>query len=105
MTIRFKKPPINEVVMSTYFNPLIHGLRNEHIGLFWHSVKETFPYVSQHPPVGGMDITMGQDIFPMPRYWMIAADDINLIQIQKNAFMFNWRRREDDYPHYDTMTL
>jgi uncharacterized protein (TIGR04255 family) len=103
MTIKFEKPPINEVVISTYFNPPIHGLRNEHIGLFWHSVRKDFPNVSQQHPVGRMDIPMGQEIFPMPRYWMIAADDINLIQIQKNAFMFNWRRREDEYPHYDNL--
>jgi len=103
MTIKFEKPPINEVVISTYFNPPIHGLRNEHIGLFWHSVREDFPQVLQQNPVGGMDISIGQDIFPMPRYWLIAADDINLVQIQKNAFMFNWRRREDDYPHYDNL--
>lgn len=103
MIIKFKKPPINEVIISTYFNPPLHGLRNEHIGLFWHSIKDNFPHVSQQVPVGGMDIAMGSDIFPMPRYWMIAADDINLLQIQKNAFMFNWRRRDDEYPHYENL--
>jgi uncharacterized protein (TIGR04255 family) len=103
MTIKFKKPPINEVIISTYFNPPLHGLRSEHIGLFWHSIKENFPNVSQQAPAGGMDITMGSEIFPMPRYWMIAADDINLIQIQKNAFMFNWRHRDDEYPHYENL--
>jgi uncharacterized protein (TIGR04255 family) len=103
MTIKFEKPPINEVVISNYFNPPIHELRNEHIGLYWHSVRNIFPYVSQHPPVGDMDIKMGLEVFPMPRYWLIAADNIYLIQIQKNAFMFNWRRLGDDYPHYDNL--
>ena len=103
MTMKFKNPPINEVIISTYFNPPLHGLRNEHIGLFWHSIKDKFPHVSQQAPVGGMDITMRSEIFPMPRYWMIADDDINLIQIQKNAFMFNWRRRDDEYPHYENL--
>ncbi len=103
MTIKFEKPPINDVIISTYFNPPLHGLRNEHIGLFWHSIKDKFPHVSQQMPVGGMDITMPSEIFPMPRYWMIAGDDITLIQIQKNAFMFNWRRRDDEYPHYENL--
>ena len=36
----------------------------------------------------------------MPRYWFISDDEINLIQDQKNAFIFNWRRRNGDYPHF-----
>ncbi len=106
MTVKFKNPPVNELIISTYFNPPIHGLRNEHIGLFWHSIRDKFPTVSQQlplpPDVGvNMDAPMGQEIFPMPRYWMIASDDRNLIQIQKHAFMLNWRRRDAEYPHYE----
>ena len=40
------------------------------------------------------------EIFPMPRYWFIAGDGINLIQVQKDAFMLNWRHRSMDYPGY-----
>ena len=104
MTIKFGSPPINEVAMATYFNPPLVGLRSEHIGLFWNIVKKDLPSVSQQPPVGGMDnFQIGSDVFPMPRYWLIASNDINLIQLQKNAFMFNWRRRDSDYPHYDNL--
>lgn len=40
------------------------------------------------------------EIFPMPRYWFIAGDDVNLIQVQKDALMLNWRRQGTDYPGY-----
>lgn len=109
MPLKFKNPPVNELIISTYFNPPIHGLRSEHIGLFWHSIKDQFPTVSQQIPssrdlgMNNMDITMGQEIFPMPRYWMIASDEINLIQIEKHAFILNWRRRDAEYPHYENI--
>ena len=39
--------------------------------------------------------------FPMPGYWFIADNDVNVIQIQKDAFLFNWRRRGDkQYPGF-----
>ncbi len=94
----FGNPPVTEVVVSTYFNPPLSALRSEHIGLFWAKVKEEFPVVRQQLPVGiGPDV-IPDEPFPMPRYWFIAEDDINLIQIQRNAFMFNWRRKKEDYP-------
>ena len=46
---------------------------------------------------GGAEDT---EFFPMPRYWFTAEDDINLIQVQKDAFMLNWRRRDADYPSF-----
>jgi len=39
----------------------------------------------------------------MPRFWFIAKDDATLIQIQKNAFLFNWRLREEDYPRFESV--
>jgi uncharacterized protein (TIGR04255 family) len=40
----------------------------------------------------------------MPRYWLIAADDVHLLQVQRNAFIVNWRKRNDsEYPHFETV--
>lgn len=106
MSIVFKYPPINEVVISTYFNPTLSDLRNEHVGLFWGKIKKEFPVVRQQLPIEKatssaivLDVTANEP-FPMPRYWFVADDEINLIQVQKNAFMFNWRRRDNEYPRY-----
>lgn len=98
--VAFENPPVNEVVVSTYFNPPLSNFRNEHVGLFWERIKGEFPIVRQQLPVGvGLEIA-AEEPSPMPRYWFIAENDINLIQIQKNAFMFNWRRRDEEYPRF-----
>ncbi len=106
-SIAFKHPPVDEVVVSTYFNPPLSDLRSEHIGLFWGKIREDFPVVSQQPPVMSQQspVEVVQSInadepFPMPRYWIVSEDETELIQIQKSAFMFNWRRRDDEYPRF-----
>lgn len=102
MVIKFKKPPINEVVIGTYFNPPLVDLKAEHVGLFWSDIRGEYPVLSQQPPIGVI-IETPLEIFPMPRYWLASKDDATLIQIQKNAFLFNWRKREETYPHYDSV--
>ena len=98
--IAYENPPVNEVVIASYFNSPLSEFRNEHIGLFWETIKEEFPVARQQIPVGvGPEIT-ADELSPMPRYWFIADNDINLIQIQRNAFMFNWRRRDEEYPRF-----
>ena len=49
--ITFENPPVNEVVISTYFNPPLSDFRNEHIGLFWERIRGEFPIVRQQLPV------------------------------------------------------
>ncbi|MCY3826204.1 MAG: TIGR04255 family protein [Candidatus Dadabacteria bacterium] len=103
MTIKFQNPPINELIITTYFNPPISNLRNEHIGIFWSRIKEDFPESSQQIPIGGAEgiVDVNNEISPMPRYWFISKDKINLLQVQKNALMLNWRRKETDYPRFN----
>lgn len=104
MPVHFDNPPINEVVIATHFDPPMTALRNEHIGLFWREIRDDFPSVQQRfptvPPILPPMDTEDDEIFPMPRYWFIAGDDINLLQIQKDALMLNWRRMNANYPGY-----
>lgn len=111
MKTRFQYPPINELVIATYFNPPLFTLRSEHVGLFWSRIRDEFPTVEQQQPVGGPEAfgviggegqldTVGNDVFPMPRFWFVSHDEANLVQLQKNALMLNWRRRNAEYPHY-----
>lgn len=102
MPLKFKNPPINELVIGTYFNPPLFELHAEHVGLFWSRIRKEFPRISQQAPIGAIIDDPG-DIFPLPRFWIISENDVTLIQIQKNAFLFNWRRRNEDYPHYDAL--
>lgn len=101
MTVRFENPPINEVVIGVYFHQPLVNLRAEHIGLYWNSVRDEFPIILQQPPIGGAMIETPLEVFPMPRYWLTSEDDSTLLQVQKNAFLLNWRKRETTYPHYD----
>lgn len=101
MELKFKNAPINELVIGVYFSPHLDKLRAEHIGLFWSHIQKKFPRSSNAVPIGGEILGIGpEDIFPLPRFWFISEDNSTLIQIQRNAFLFNWRKREDDYPHY-----
>jgi uncharacterized protein (TIGR04255 family) len=102
MKVRFQNPPINELVIATYFNPPLFALRSEHVGLLWSKIRDDFPAVEQQAPVGGAETIeqIGGEFFPMPRFWFVAENKINLIQLQKSAFMLNWRRRDAQYPHF-----
>lgn len=99
MQLKFENPPINELVIATYFNPPIVDLRAEHIGIFWSSVRDEYPQIRQQAPLGVV-FESPNEIFPLPRFWLISKDDTTVIQLQKNAFLFNWRKRADAYPHY-----
>ena len=106
MKVRFKNPPINELVIGTYFDPQLLALRSEHIGQLWSRLRSEFPKVEQREPLsgglGGQGVIMtgGDEFFVMPRFWFVSKDKINLIQVQRNAFLLNWRRREQQYPHF-----
>jgi len=102
MPLKFKKPPINELVIGTYFNPPLFEFRAEHVGLFWARIRKEYPKITQQLPVGAIIDAPG-DIFPLPRFWIVSQNDSMLMQIQKNAFLFNWRKREEEYPHYDSV--
>jgi len=39
----------------------------------------------------------------MPRFWFIAKDDATLIQVHRNAFLFNWRLRKEEYPRFENV--
>src|SRR5262245_4204452 len=111
VTIKFRHPPINELVIGIYFAQDLPGLRAEHVGLFWASVRKNFPNIRQQPEVTKPSpvvdaklvniVTMTDELFPMPRYWLQGKDGDELIQIQKGAFLFNWRRGTVAYPHFD----
>ena len=99
MKIDFEKPPLNEVSIGMQFAPL-PNLRSEHIGIFWNRVRTAFPNSQQNIPLG----VLGQvplEIFPMPRFWFIAKDDATIIQVHRNAFLFNWRLRGEEYPRFE----
>lgn len=85
-----------------YFDPPAFKFQAEHVGLFWSRIKKKYPTVRQQAPIGTIIDATGE-IFPMPRFWLTSDDESTLIQLQKNAFIFNWRRRAASYPHFDRL--
>jgi uncharacterized protein (TIGR04255 family) len=108
MTLDFENPPINEVAVGLFFQP-ITALRAEHIGALWGTIRDQFPNSSQNPPLlspgqtSFSQLTLPGEVFPLPRFWFISADETNLLQLQRDAFFFNWRRRESDYPRFKSV--
>ncbi len=107
--VKFKHPPINELVIGIYYVPVIE-LKAQHIGIYWDSIRQRYPNCEQQPPiviqVEGQPSALIPDvpgeIFPLPRFWFSSNAHSTLIQIQRNAFWLNWRRGpNDDYPHYE----
>ena len=105
MSMDFNNQPVDEVVAAVYFNPPVPAFHNAHVGLFWERIRREYPAVRQ-APVAGPPMEMEPDpsdaLFPMPRYCFVSEDGASRIQIQKNAFVFNWSRGEsNEYPGFD----
>ncbi len=102
MRREYVNPPVEELVLGVYFAEPILTLRAEHVGVFWGKVRSEFPFIEQQEPLRVIIQAPGET-FPMPRFWLKTKEDAYLVQIQRNGFMLNWRKREGAYPHYATV--
>jgi uncharacterized protein (TIGR04255 family) len=100
----YKKPPVIEVVLGITFETL-SSVKLPHIGIFWDTIRSEFPKCQQAPPLGNIDAVIERESgVPLPRVWLINRNDDNLIQLQKNKFLFNWRKRQGDYPRFGAVS-
>lgn len=109
----FRKPPLAETVLSLQFEPL-SGLTTAHLGLLWERLRSQLPVIEEHPPLpsmferfeppsgGQVDVTF-EEKPPMPRVWFLNQAGSELIQVQADRFIHNWRKLEglDPYPRYE----
>jgi uncharacterized protein (TIGR04255 family) len=112
----FANPPIDEVVMSIQFASLAR-LRGPHVGLFWKTIRSRYPDVTEHPPIQAAFETFGTPSTqtlpsiqfslapPTPRFWFDKGGGPDLLQLQQDRIIHNWRKREKDqiYPRYETV--
>ena len=113
----FLRPPINEVVLSIQFRALSE-FGNGHVGLLWSKFRKDYPDLSEQAPLQTIFETFGnvqaaqQGIQietllnpPMSRFWFTERSGHELIQVQQDRFLHNWRKREDEqaYPHYEAI--
>jgi uncharacterized protein (TIGR04255 family) len=102
---KFENPPINELVIAIYFEPII-GLKAQHIGKYWDTICNRYPNCEQQAPLSfmGFPSEAPGEIFPLPRFWFHSGQGTPLVQVQRDAFIFNWRTDgKDKYPHYENV--
>jgi uncharacterized protein (TIGR04255 family) len=103
-------------VLGVQFSQL--PLQAAHIGLYWNQVKSRFPAVEQKVPLQPVQEVFGAPVIAgddspfivaqepvTPRSWFISKEDTDLIQLQPDRFIVNWRKRSDDntYPRYEAV--
>lgn len=101
--IKFKNPPIDEVVCDILFDS-IKGLRTGHFGILWEKFRPDFPKIEDHillaPAPEDLETPNKP---PLPRVWFVHKSNNEVVQVQRNRFIHNWRKRQpnDEYPGYE----
>jgi uncharacterized protein (TIGR04255 family) len=104
---------VAEVVLGVQFDDVI-GLRHIDLGALAEVYRESLPVVSEQQPLSpefemfglagpqaapSLRVTFGP---PLPRLWFENREKTELVQIQSNRFIFNWRQAESSvYPRYE----
>ena len=109
----FGSPPVVETVLSAQFERL-PAMRSAHFGLFWQRVRDQFPNTEEHPALASIVEQAKEplshavqlrfealDSLSPGRLWFVNSAGDELIQIQNDRFIKNWRKRSDEYPHYE----
>lgn len=111
----FDNPPVVEVALSVQFEALAN-LRTPQIGLLWQQFRDRFPKTEEHPPLDSVFERFGVPPTPkgvvrfqmltappVPRCWFLNADGTELVQVQQDRFVHNWRKVGDQntYPRYE----
>jgi uncharacterized protein (TIGR04255 family) len=112
--VYFEKPPVVEVACGIVFNEL-KDLLVPHFGLLWEEFKLEYPVCEEQPELEAKIETFSEsevvtevefsDTPPLPRIWFLSDKEDRIIQIQRNRFLHNWRKvnQDDEYPMFDTV--
>lgn len=111
----FDAPPVVEVSLSVQFDPL-PNLRATQIGLLWNQFRDRFPKTEEHGPIDPQFELFGQqkstrprlelmETPPLPRFWFLNEAGTELIQVQNDRFIHNWRKAGEgaSYPRYEKL--
>lgn len=112
----FEEPPVVEVAISLQFRPL-DGLRSPQLGLLWKIFRaEGYSRIEEHGelepafeefeaaalPKIGVRVQTFDDAPPPPRVWFLNEPQNELIQVQRDRLVVNWRggAQMEPYPRY-----
>lgn len=102
---KYDEPPVNEVVCHVAFSEL-KKLTAPHLGEYWRLIKKDYPVVEEQNPIISPIESDEPSPWPsLPRTWFVNPDNHALIQIQKDRFIHNWRKKddEDNYPSFENV--
>jgi len=111
----FDHPPVVETVLGLHFNNLPEwGIPS--FGLFWAAIRDRYPKYTVVPYIGatnedvdspgranvGISVNILQGSPPC-RLWFYNDAETQLVQVQPDRFIFNWKRGlvAATYPHYE----
>jgi uncharacterized protein (TIGR04255 family) len=106
----FERPPVDEMVMGVQFDPLAN-LRAAHFGLFWTRIQQEYPHTEDQGPLvptiepseilqpSPPSVPIAFAIPPLSRCWFLNEGKTELIQVQRDRFLRNWRRVKGDEPY------
>ena len=111
----FGNPPITEVALGVQFEDIVNFDQN--IGAIWDAFRPNFPTLRTQPSIPPMfevfGPSAGSDRMQMvltpasetPRLWLIDRNESQLIQLQSDRMLHNWRKVtiDDTYPHYESI--
>ncbi|MHA1540349.1 MAG: TIGR04255 family protein [Alphaproteobacteria bacterium] len=103
--VNFKTPPIMEVACAVFFEPL-PKYTSVHSGVLWmEKFEKDYPKTEDKNPIAPQSEAETKDYlsnFPfMQRAWFVDKSKGRLIQVQNNAFLYNWQKTEGQaYPRY-----
>src|SRR5579864_3896626 len=112
----FEEPPVVEVAISLQFNAF-ETLRSPQFGLLWNTFrKEGYSRIEEHGelepafeefeagpvPKVGIRVQTFDDAPPIQRVWFLNEKQDELIQVQRDRLIVNWRRgaQSEPYPRY-----
>jgi uncharacterized protein (TIGR04255 family) len=105
----FENPPLDEVVIGLQFDHL-KDFRAAHVGLYWSLIRDRYPLTEDQPPlppqVEPEELKPPGAIFfqtsSIPRTWFLEQTQNELIQVQTDRFLRNWRQLKgtETYPRF-----
>lgn len=111
----FEEPPVVETVLSVQFEPLTE-MRTAHLGLLWEKFRAGFPKTEERPTLERVfehfpeapRVRLGLELQtyespPVPRLWFVTTQGNEMIQVQPDRFIKNWRKEGEGerYPRYE----
>jgi len=114
----FERPPLAEVVLGIQFDPLV-GMAAAHLGAIWGLFHDRFPRTEDRQPLAPVferfdspsemtAVEWNLDLVqrpPLPRCWFINDTGDELLQLQEDRFLHNWRKigPQQTYPRYSKL--